>query len=134
MNSQRFSTEISCFRILLALFTLGIIASISLLATLEPRVFDFFRGLPFGDKIGHFLIFGSASFVVLSVLPGSRRLKLLGALALACYVIVDESFQILTPNRSFEFLDMFANLGGVATFAAVAMIRTPKKVSAPTKD
>ncbi|MDX1436495.1 MAG: VanZ family protein [Anaerolineales bacterium] len=127
MNSIKFPSEMTCFRITLAFYTLTIIASISLLATLEPRFFDFFRGLPLGDKIGHFLIFGGASFVVLTLLPGSRRLKLLGALALACYVVADESLQLLTPNRDFEFLDMFANLGGVATFAAVSMIRMPKR-------
>lgn len=100
---------------------------ISFTATLVPEVFTFARGLPLGDKAGHFLLFGAATFVVVAAFPGRKRTKLFVAGVVACYVVLDEFFQIFAPTRDFELLDMFANLSGVATFALVALIAFRKK-------
>jgi hypothetical protein len=82
---------------------------------------------PYGDKAGHFVLFGLLSLVVnLSVFearPASdfKRLAVITSLILALLIGLEELSQIWFPARTFDLLDLAASYLGVAFFACLAV-------------
>lgn len=93
----------------------------------QSLFFDFAGAIPYGDKIGHFFIFGLLTLLInlachhktfplrwlqnRRIYPGSV-LVLLGAL-------IEEASQALVPNRSFEFGDILADILGIVAFTVL---------------
>lgn len=83
--------------------------------------------VPFGDKAGHFILFGLLSFVVnLSVFearPASdfRRSAIVTSLILALLMALEEFSQLWFPTRNFDLLDLTAGYLGVAFFTWLAV-------------
>ncbi len=89
---------------------IGLIATI-LTLSLMPMPVD--AELPEnGDKLGHFLMYGSLMFWF-GVIYSAWRRQLALALAFCAMGIGVEFLQDLTPYRSFEVADMAANSVGV---------------------
>jgi polysaccharide biosynthesis protein VpsQ len=86
-------------------------------------VYDF----PLGDKLGHFLLYGLLTLVIiLSVFearPGAdkSRLAVLTSLILAVLIGLEEFSQKWFPTRNFDLLDLTASYLGVACFAWLAL-------------
>jgi len=94
------------------------------------RIYDF----PYGDKVGHFLLFGLLSLVVnLSVLgsgsPSSAsvqsntdtiRTVIKTCLILALFVGLEEFSQRWFPSRTSDLFDLSASYLGIAFFALLA--------------
>jgi len=99
-----------------ALAAIAIVAAISAVATYQPRVFSFLRYVPFGDKFGHFFIFGLLSLALVSAIRNQRATSIGIALA-TLIVIVEEGLQIFSSTRSFSISDLAASLTGVFVFA-----------------
>lgn len=82
--------------------------------------------IPFGDKAGHFILFGTLSFLLnksaMALLPKreTARLVLTVSLLLAILIGLEEWSQSLFPARTMSFSDLFASYGGVFVFALVA--------------
>lgn len=75
----------------------------------------------FGDKFGHFLLFAVLSFLWLRVgtLDGKReiisRILITNLLVFSfIFPILAEYMQLFIPNRTFDYLDIVANLLGSA--------------------
>ncbi len=86
-------------------------------------VYDF----PYGDKVGHFILFGLLSLVVnLSVFearPSSdfERLAVITSLIIALLIGLEEISQSWFPTRTADVFDWLASCAGVASFAWLAI-------------
>ncbi len=82
---------------------------------------------PYGDKVGHFILFGLLSLLInLSVFEArpnadKKRLAVIVGLILAFLIGLEELSQIWFPTRSFDLLDLAASYLGVAFFAWLAI-------------
>jgi len=79
------------------------------------------ESIPGGDKIGHFVLFGLLSFLVNLVLQATvvrcGRLTILKGSALVMVIVIaEEVSQLLFVSRSFEVLDLAADLAGIWFF------------------
>jgi hypothetical protein len=100
-------------------------------------IYDF----PFGDKVGHFLIFGLMSLIVnLSVLEtGSpsdasppagtepKRTMIKASLIMALIVGLEEFSQRWFPSRTSDWFDLLASYLGIASFAILAIAIKTKR-------
>lgn len=77
------------------------------------------RFIPFGDKLGHFVIFGVLALILVFAFSG-RHAMYLGAGLASAIVIIEEGLQLFAATRSFSMLDLSASLLGVVVFAVVA--------------
>jgi VanZ family protein len=111
-----------------ALFTLFILAVI-LLADLGrlPAVFRAASDYPFGDKLGHFVLFALLSlFITLTAvrsIPGCApaRLGLKITLVLGVLVSIEEGTQRYISTRSPDWVDLGASLLGLIIGASAAV-------------
>lgn len=82
---------------------------------------------PYGDKVGHFVLFGLLSLAVnLSVFearPASdfKRLAVITSLLLALAIGLEEYSQRFFPTRTSDIIDLTASYLGVALFAWLAV-------------
>ncbi|ESP93082.1 MULTISPECIES: VanZ family protein [Pseudoalteromonas] len=80
--------------------------------------FELVQRLPYGDKIGHFVLFMVLSSLVNAAWKFKTRRFLgwrvyQGSLFVLLFVVIEESSQLFIPSRSFDPLDFLANLLGV---------------------
>ena len=69
--------------------------------------------IPYGDKVGHFGLYGTITLGVL-MLVRTRTQAIGAALSILLVGVGDEFRQLAEPNRNFSISDVLANLGGVA--------------------
>lgn len=86
---------------------------------------DFVGDIPFGDKIGHFLLMGTFSFL-LNLALQARTLQfwkinfLLGSLIVLALVTLEEFSQIFVGGRSFDLTDLIFDYAGIFVFGEAA--------------
>ena len=86
--------------------------------------------LPFGDKIGHFVLYGILTLLIDLTLFRSRRdlnpnlIVLRVALILALLIGLEEFSQQFFPNRSFDLIDLTFSYLGVIFFSWLALQKT----------
>jgi VanZ family protein len=115
-------------KILAALYIL-VLAGIVVLADVKETQYLFrpVRRLPYGDKIGHFLLMGMFSLVVNLVLK-ARTVRvwklsyLLGSLIVLVVVTTEEFSQIFVRGRSFDLTDLAADWTGIIVFGEAARL------------
>ena len=85
-----------------------------------PPWLNFYRKIPYGDKVGHFFIMGFLAFAINCLMKnacfqikGWRILK--GSLLVALFVTIEEPLQVYIPNRTFSYFDLIANYLGIMT-------------------
>ena len=83
------------------------------------------RHLPFGDKMGHFLLYGMLALLVNLAFQNARwevrRFSFLKGSALVIVFAVAEEFtQIFLASRSFELADILCDLLGIYVFGRLA--------------
>lgn len=130
MNSQskhRIWT-IACF------LYLALLLAIVIVADLGKLPIDLLSKIPHYDTIGHFLLYGIASF--LSHRATNRRAIAifrvpipLGPFLFASVTIAEELLQQILPNRTFSLLDLGASLLGIILFFGLGELWFPRKVS-----
>ncbi len=82
--------------------------------------------IPYGDKIGHFVLIGILGFLVIStlfqVLPNRdpKRVAVIAALILALIFTVEEASQGPIVGRDASWTDLFANFAGITVFSFLA--------------
>ena len=88
--------------------------------------------IPLGDKVGHFLGFGTLAFFVARIFPGRRVLGIapLAVLVILAVTGLEELSQAWVPWRHCDPWDFFADALGMATFTFLAL-RIPSP-SAPS--
>jgi VanZ family protein len=78
-----------------------------------------YEDVPFGDKVGHFILFGLLNFIL--TLTGVRSLRHLDpkrvaisvGLILAFIIAIEEFSQLYIPRRTFSYLDLMAGYLGI---------------------
>ena len=77
--------------------------------------------IPYYDTIGHFILYGIASF--LSHRAFNRKMLVifnlplpLGPLIFSGFTVIEEMLQYFLPNRTFSLIDMGASLLGIVLF------------------
>ena len=111
---------------LAVLFTLFIVLVIVLANRGQLGILGWLNRIPFGDKAGHFILYGILTLLVdlalfRSLRHSSRRLLALRvALILALLIGLEEFSQQYFPNRSFDLVDLTFSYLGVIFFSWVA--------------
>lgn len=91
--------------------------------------------IPDGDKLGHFLLFGSLSFLV-NLLLRSAPTRLYGftvmkgSTIIMSIVTLEECSQVFFKSRTFDLLDLTADAVGIWCFARLAAFYLQKKRAA----
>jgi VanZ family protein len=88
---------------------------------------DFMGAVPYGDKIGHFLLMGFLSFLVNLSLQartfGFGQVRYLtGSLAVAVVVTLEEVSQLYIRGRTFDWRDLIADYLGIFIFGEIARL------------
>ena len=83
------------------------------------------ESVPGGDKIGHFILFGILAFLVnlvlrATVVRSGGRAMLLGSIIVMTIVVAEEVSQLFFTSRTFELLDLTADLAGIWAFGRLA--------------
>ncbi|GAA0788746.1 MULTISPECIES: VanZ family protein [Pseudomonadati] len=84
--------------------------------------FDLIKHIPYGDKVGHCLLFGTLTFLANLTLKfktikwGSISLYL-GSSLVAVFVLVEEMSQGFIPSRTLDGADLLADGVGIALFS-----------------
>jgi VanZ family protein len=83
------------------------------------------NAIPFGDKVGHFFMYGLLAFVMNFALKfrsfGKSLISQHGAVVILMLSSAEEFNQIFVATRTFSFLDLAANLCGVLVFTWLAV-------------
>ena len=106
-----------------------IVAGIIVVADIKSTSYllSFVGNIPYGDKIGHFVLFGVLAFLV-NFAFGMRNLSfgrfeyLLGSLIVIIGITVEELTQIFMRGRTFSWLDLFCGYAGILVFGEIARI------------
>ncbi len=89
--------------------------------------FELVRLIPYGDKVGHFILFGILTLLV-NVGSSFKRFSLfhyrpyLGSLIVAVVVFLEECSQLYFPNRTFDFYDLLADCVGIVIFSGLTLV------------
>ncbi|HXG84205.1 MAG TPA: VanZ family protein [Pyrinomonadaceae bacterium] len=97
---------------------------------------DFVGKISYGDKIGHFILTGTLSFLVNSALEAKtfgvgKYSYLSGSLIVSIIVSLEEFSQIFIAGRSFDLSDLAADYSGIFIFGEAARYiyrKTPVKI------
>jgi len=83
--------------------------------------FQFVASIPYGDKLGHFCLFGlltlAANFTF--KLKSFQLLSMevyLGSVLVFTFVVIEELSQYYIPNRTLDALDLMADFFGIVFF------------------
>ncbi|MEQ8417173.1 MAG: VanZ family protein [Imperialibacter sp.] len=80
-----------------------------------------FEGVPFGDKVGHFMLFGFLAGLI-NVALKFRRLKIrsldinMAGVIVLSFAVAEEFTQLAFATRTFELADMLSDVLGVWSF------------------
>ena len=89
---------------------------------------------PYGDKVGHFILYGILTLLIdltllpssaqkssSTILPSRRRVAVRVGLFLAIAITVEEFSQQYFSNRTFDMIDLGASFLGVMFFSWLAL-------------
>lgn len=99
-----------------------------------PAIISFYKYIPFGDTLGHFILMGSFAFLATWVLEAKSLcfLKLrvpIGSIIVFLIVLLEEISQLFLSKRTFSFLDLLADFIGIFAFGWLATRLHPSKRS-----
>lgn len=89
--------------------------------------FELVRSIPYGDKVGHFCLFGllalGANFAVklksYSVLSCNLYI---GSSVVFLFVLLEELSQYFIPSRTLDIADLLADALGILTFSLITKL------------
>jgi len=95
--------------------------------------FEFVASIPYGDKLGHFCLFGlltlAANFTFKLKSFQLRSMQIyLGSILVFVFVVLEESSQFFISTRTLDALDLSADFVGILFFNAVTKLLTEKRI------
>ncbi len=81
--------------------------------------FDLVKALPYGDKIGHFVLFGTLTLLASLALKAkhffiANKVRLYwGAIAVFAFALGEEISQAFVATRTFDLIDLSADVLGI---------------------
>lgn len=90
-------------------------------------LFDFVGSLRYGDKLGHLCLFGALTLAVVAATKfrsfSLGRLHLYyGVVVVSLFVFVEEVSQVFIATRTFDLIDLVADIVGIVMAASVACL------------
>ncbi|MBU2710160.1 VanZ family protein [Zooshikella harenae] len=84
-------------------------------------------GVPYGDKLGHVFLYGVLTWLLNSALNYKLiqlrgKSILLGAVIVFSFALLEEITQLYFPQRTFELIDLTADVVGITIFSWVPYI------------
>ena len=104
-----------------------LIIGIIVIAGFRPETYRFVFLIPFGDKLGHFILLGLFTFILnitfsLKKIIFFKMNILLGSLIVFCFITVEEITQLYISTRTFSFFDLLANYIGIIVFSYFSIL------------
>ncbi|GGP79912.1 VanZ family protein [Shewanella ulleungensis] len=89
--------------------------------------FELIRYIPYGDKVGHMLLFGLLTFVANLALQSRHfllgRIPLYyGAVLVSIFVLSEEISQGFIPSRTLDIIDLIADAVGITLFSYLSCV------------
>ena len=89
--------------------------------------FELVRSIPYGDKVGHFFLFGlltlGANFVFKLKSYSLLSCKLyVGSIVVFIFVLLEELSQYYIPSRTLDITDLIADILGITTFSLITKL------------
>jgi hypothetical protein len=110
--------RIRVLTVIYLLILAGIIAIADYKST--SYLLNFVGNIPFGDKIGHFILFGFCAFLV-NLSLGGRNFGIGNfRLIVAIIITLEEITQIFVRGRTFSSIDLLCGYAGILIFGEVA--------------
>nr|WP_275974933.1 VanZ family protein [Shewanella gaetbuli] len=84
--------------------------------------FELIKHLPYGDKIGHFLLFGTLTYLANIALKfktincGTQSFYW-GTITVSLFVLIEEGSQAFIATRTFDLADLWADAAGISFFS-----------------
>lgn len=79
--------------------------------------------IPYGDKIGHIVLYGFMAFLLNYGLGGRKWFKQqIGSLVVLVFSVLEEISQLYLPSRSFDFADIAASVVGIVLFTVLSQV------------
>ena len=76
--------------------------------------------VPYGDKIGHIVLYGFMAFLLNYGLDGKKWFKFhIGSLLVLVFSVVEEMSQAYFPSRSFDYADILASVTGITSISTL---------------
>ncbi len=121
-------TIISFLKLVSVTFFVFILWIIYLANTGQSSVFfKFVASIPYGDKVGHFCIFGSLTLAANFLLKcksltftfaSKKELKLyVGSILVFIFALTEELSQFFLANRTLDMFDLLADIIGIVIFS-----------------
>jgi VanZ family protein len=121
-------TIISFLKLVSVTFFVFILWIIYLANTGQSSVFfKFVASIPYGDKVGHFCIFGSLTLAANFLLKcksltftftSKKELKLyVGSMLVFLFALTEELSQFFLANRTLDIFDLLADIIGIVIFS-----------------
>lgn len=126
-------------RLLAVVYVIALVAII-FIADIEQykHLLQPIRGIPYGDKISHFLLMGLLSFLV-NLSFSCSRIKVLGlyflkgSLIVAVIVTIEEFSQLFLKYRTFDLIDLVSDYLGIFLFGRLAHLVQRRRVISSDK-
>lgn len=89
--------------------------------------FQLVRSIPYGDKIGHAVLYGVLT-LLLNISLKYQTIPLLfcrvqaGSLSVLIFAVIEELTQWALPNRAFDLADILADLVGIVLFDIISRV------------
>ena len=76
--------------------------------------------IPYGDKIGHIVLYGIMAFLLNYGFRGRKWFKIqIGSLIVLLFSVLEEISQAYFPSRSFDWADIMASVVGIVLFTVL---------------
>ncbi|MCV9385937.1 VanZ family protein [Reichenbachiella ulvae] len=91
-------------------------------------IMDIGHSVPFGDKIGHFLLFGILALLMNTALKFRKtnlkyRTFHLGSLLVFAFAAIEECSQLAFQSRTFDLVDVLFDLLGIGLLSSISFRR-----------
>ena len=86
--------------------------------------FDIVRSLPYGDKLGHILLYGALTTLMVIALKFKtisihKKNVQLGSILVLGFAFIEEITQLFLVNRTFDLNDIVSDVIGVVVFTVI---------------
>lgn len=90
----------------------------------DSILFDIVRSLPYGDKLGHILLYGALTTLMVIALKfktiSIRKMNVqLGSILVLSFAFIEEITQLFLVNRTFDLNDIVSDVIGVVVFTVI---------------
>ncbi len=93
----------------------------------DTLLFAFVRAVPYGDKIGHFFLYGVLTLILnlalnLKAITLNKRKVFIGSVTVIIFIVIEELSQVFIPIRTVDYFDFLAGGTGIGVFTCICYL------------